>query len=279
MEAVRRMAEACQGLVAALQEFELRSREVRSTSAAGQPPAAMGPPERGPQGSGSEAGGAGARQAAGPIRLPQPKASDQTEIGAPIAFDRSSRIDTVRSIESKERVNKTLSFDDPTIESIGAVEENEVRCEAVRFLAERISRALCPKPGRRWRDDRRLIATAAVIALRIDGLSADNQAGQRWVQAALDAVERFEPKNAFGYFTRCLQNGLRELDRSIPDGATAAMIWIRLTRRIPIPEQWLVAPARRAAGGETEKLPALAAGERFTDAARAVLEGAFRKAE
>ena len=243
-EALRSVIEVCQGVLAELESLE--SIEDRST-AAGEPPAAaeigVGPPERGP--GGSELSGADARAERGPERLPQPASSDQ--IGTRVAFDRSNRIESVgRSIESRERPLKGLSLDDRTIDSIGAVDENEVRSEPVRFLAERIARALRPKVGRRWRDDRRLIATAAVVAIRLDAISGDSQMGQRWVQAGLDAVAQFEPKNVFGYFTRCLQNGLREIDPAIRDQVTAAMIWVRLTRRIPIPESWLAEPERKA---------------------------------
>ena len=101
------------------------------------------------------------------------------------------------------------------------------------------------KPGSHWRDDRRLIVVAAVLAARMDALSSDGQVGSRWLETALESIKEFRPDNSAAYFQSCLQRGLGDIDPVMRDRAQALMCWINLTKRVRVPERWLAPPVRQ----------------------------------
>ena len=157
---------------------------------------------------------------------------------------------SVRDVTTAPRTDERTGFSWEKVTA--AVAAADVETESIRFSAERIARVVRCKQGRYWRNDRRLVVVAAVLAAAFDATSADGQAGSRWLDTALMAVEEFRPDNSAAYFQSVLKAGLAELDPVMHDRSTANMLWIQLCKSIEVPEKWLAerpAVPRAAAEG------------------------------
>lgn len=166
-------------------------------------------------------------------------------VGTGIAFVnvKERKEDYVRSFVNEEEPTneRTKSFSWERL-----TEDNtEVDTGPVRFLCDRIREIVKCKPGKYWRNDRRLVVVAAVLATRIDALSADGQAGTRWLNAALELVQEFRPVNSAAYFQSIIKKGLGDIDPVMQDPGTVGLLWIQLTKRIQVPEKWLAERPQR----------------------------------
>ncbi len=141
----------------------------------------------------------------------------------------------VRNVNENERTNGRTAFSWTKVTE----DDSEIDSEPIRFLCSRIEKIVVCKPGKWWRNDRRLVVVAAVLASRIDALLADGETGARWLDAALTSVAEFQPRNSAAYFQRCLKLGLGDIDPVMQDRPTVDMLWIQLTKRIEVPEKWL----------------------------------------
>ena len=151
-----------------------------------------------------------------------------TEVASSILLDKNQEERVDRSIDRAIEL-KRMRFS-----------PEEIDCDEVDAICERIAKVVRAKPGTSWRRDRQLIVGAAALSTRL---------GQQWLDQALQATAfRRDLDNSAGYFTACLANGLYRLDPSIPagePGQPGAFELLRMViRRMPIPEDWLAEPRR-----------------------------------
>lgn len=125
------------------------------------------------------------------------------------------------------------------------------RCQELNvFLGKELSRRGWAQPrGYDWRRNRRLEVAAAVIARHF------GEAGQQWLEEALETTREHARSNVYGFFRVCLANSLRQFDPSLPMDApgqadSPRALLGRLINHLPVPEIWLAEPkeTRREVG-------------------------------
>jgi len=155
------------------------------------------------------------------------------------------------SEEKKERKDRSIDRSS-LLESLFSIDGKEVdrpeigrKCKELHAMLITKSRGLGllnPETERYREENRRLVITAAVIARRF------GEAGEEWLDRAQQTTKRSARSNPWGYFRRCLVNGLRELlgidlpldgpaERNCPRA-----VMNKIIRNIPVPEKWLAEP-------------------------------------